>query len=190
MKKLIQCGAMLLLMGGFEVACQAQSKEETLQWIKQRLPYAKATRTTPGGGPDGAVAYHDVVANGCSLTFMETETLGEGYKGTTESVVTVPLGKLSSADFLNGSDGGWDDSNTVRLKAYDKIITWKWTTQYIEHGNLAQVTGREGRATNKNGAANDSVYDIVLSSDENLAQRLAKALAHANELCGGKKEAF
>ena len=190
MKKLVLCGAMLLLIGGFEVACQAQSKEETLQWIKQRLPNAKAVKyeNQMSETPNRILAYQDVVANGCSLTFVEKLTAKyESVDGSSpdldvfETVVTVPLGRLSKVDSVTGSDYEWDNGNSVELKAYDKIITWKSTEQ--------QSSKSGGLLNTKSQSGTTSEHDIV-TNDSDLAQRLAKALAHANELCGAKKEAF
>jgi hypothetical protein len=192
MKKLILYLATLLLMGGFEVACQAQSKEETLQWIKLRLPFAKAVRLDNNGegpGVDESLSYQNVVASGCSLTFVEKVNSRE-YKEyldpwVIETEITVPLGRLVKVDSVSGTEGGkWNNAYSVELKAYsyDKIITWKDTARSAKPGGPVITESHSG---------SESEYDIVVTNDPDLAQRLAKALAHANELCGGKKkEAF
>jgi hypothetical protein len=195
MKKLILCGAMLLLMGGFVVECQAQSKEETLQWIKQRLPTATAVREDNNGegpGIDESLAYQDVVVSGCSLTFVEkvNSRMYHIYLDpwVIETVITVPLGRLSKVDSVHGTDGGWNNADSVELKAYDKIITWKDTAKLTKpaHPETTPVTYESHSGSKRE-------YDIVVTGNPDLAMRLAKALAHANELCvdkSAKKEPF
>ena len=183
-KKAIRYAVILLLTAGLNQACEAQSKEETLQWIKLRLPYATATKTDLAGINTDTLGYHDVVVNGCSLSFVKKETIsdyeGAGNKGLQETVITVPLGRLSVVDSVHGADDDWE-GDSVELKAFDKIIAMKWTIQKSD--NNGRPTGTES------GSARTSEFDVV-TSDRDFAKRLAKALAHANELCGAKKETF
>ena len=189
MRKAIRYGVILLLTSGFNQACEAQSKEETLQWIKLRLPQTTATSTDED--TTVSVSYSDVVVNGCLLTYTEKFNNveadifsgGDKYSKKYVTAVTIPLDKLSSARYRSAKDSPPDEvpvSSAVVFESVGKIITTKWTATSREFERNEKIT---------HGSESQSKYTIWVS-DEDVVRRLVKAFARAIELCGGKKEAF
>ena len=198
MKKVIQYVVILLLTAGLDHVCEAQSKDETMQWIKMRLPYAAAT----SDDTDASVSYGDVVFSECVLTFTQkiksVNKYVNPYEESTVYTITVPLGRLSYAKYTSADDRPDDalfKTSVVSLKSLDKIIAVKWTETMTIFASDRSVdprgiAGKKISETTKNGSSNNSQFEIA-ASDSDLAQRMAKALSHANQLCGGgKKEAF
>lgn len=189
MQKAVRYGAILLLAIGLNQACEAQSKEETLQWIKSRLP--ETTATSQFDDNTVSASYSNVVINGCSLTYtekfnnVEADIFSGGDKSTDKYVteVTIPLDKLSSARFRSAKDTPSDEllvASAVVFESADKAIATKWTSSSQEYS---------GPVKTAHGSKSQSKYAIWVS-DKDVAQRLVKAFSHAIELCGGKKEAF
>jgi hypothetical protein len=178
--KTIRYGAILLLAAGLNQACEAQSKEETLQWIKMKLPGAQASYRVNDGVVSIDVSYSNVVVNGCSLSYTETTDMA-GPGGNKEKIVSeiLPLSQLSSARYIHNYESL--GINVVQVEATNKVISYKW-----------RETGSDETGSAKDPENGDKTYreTQLALSDSDLAQRLAKALSHAIELCGGKKEAF
>jgi hypothetical protein len=189
MRKAIRYGAILLLSAGLNQACEAQSKEETLQWIKSRLP--ETTATSQYDDNTVSASYSNVVINGCLLTYtekftnVEADIFSGGDRSTAKSVteVAIPLDRLSSARFRSAHDTPSDEllvASAVVFESADKAIATTWTSTSQDYSEPVRTA---------HGSKSQSTYAIWVS-DKDVAQRLVKAFSHAIELCGGKKEAF
>jgi hypothetical protein len=176
--------SLLLVFLFFLVPVLAQnggpSLEETTAWIVQKIngnsigtKWYEPKNNPKYGEPWGATnSYRDAQASGCSITYKWA--FWSHYRGEQEEQRSLQetldfskmVGNSAHVEMLHF------DHPYADLRVYDK--------QYPEN-YYKVVVGLQGK--------NDGVA-VFSTSNRELAPRMANAVNHAVELCGGKPEVF
>jgi hypothetical protein len=166
---------------------QGPSLEETANWLVLRLPEARAHWTQLPDRP--GVNYHqtsigDVSLVNCSLQYTEESRIFQPNLGPPTTTVyrnrvSIPLGQVSSA-FSAGYDPATGKTEPVVI-SYVAITT---KTEAIEKTCLEQPSGSWNPCILTRAKGTSFFVDQA-----DFASRLAKAISHARQLCGGKPEA-
>lgn len=166
MKHLITfiCLGMLSIAGTQNV--QAQTKEETIAWIKEKL-----SKSLVGG----YLSYRSsgIMNSESKVTDVKLESINEcefvvSYKAFGESRKVYYPTSIKSIDFYSG-DG------------YTTGYLFKYSAQVARNVNL--VSNEEYYSSHPWGIE-------IAEREENLRERLEKALKHLATFCPKKKEAF
>lgn len=158
------------------------SLEDTVAWIAQKLignyTGARFTRgDLPDPGPYGTtLRIKSATARGCKLSYVENIWNREDRQAGTEKDVTVSFdfseyaGNSATSFALNDYED-CRDNPTFKRQSLPPTACTLYMIMITPKGKNGSVT-------------------FVYTNDNELAPRIAKALNHAIELCGGKPEPF
>lgn len=170
MKKLV-----LLICLFAATAVQAQTKEETISWLKGKLE--KCLFNTVRNFGSSASTVIQVELTDCEMIIEITaenpdeQTWREGKKFYGKS--TIPL----SSFYLLKDDEFYRPRASLRSTA----VNFRHEYYTINH---------EGKKIEKNETLSYSVFVELRLCEENILERITKAVAHLKTFCPQKKEAF
>jgi hypothetical protein len=162
--------------------CKERTLEQTINTLTETLPRLHSEEHPPKGSYPADSLTHKiekVTLNGCSLkmteasktTFSEPDAFWMAY----ESTYSIQLSNLSRPVTVERKTGKARDHLLISIRtAPGKEIRYQFTTS----GDDLEV-GVERKST--------QVIELLANPDlRPLAERAAKSLSHAIELCGGK----
>lgn len=160
MKQIIILTLALLYLSGTKQT-QAQTKEETIDWITEKI--------IKYGLPLGPIDEAGVSVTPCSIV-IPLINVSDGDT-ITEQKVSFPVTAVSSV--VNDKEG------------QNIIITLKSKSAFYE------MTAYDFNVANHRETGRSDTNEVYITNSEvNLAQRMEKALKHLASFCEQKKEAF
>lgn len=163
MKKIITLFALCLFVGAFTQNSHAQTKEETIAWIKEKMEKYS----------DKNSESYNVKVTPCQITYTSIRKDIYNRRYTNAYVLTEI--SFPTTSFISVKE-------TAGFIEIDFDIEAVEVKLYVKYGTLQEYILDYTNRTNS--------VDFIKNAESNLVERMEKALKHLATFCVQKKEAF